>query len=142
MTGSGPWPPPPPIARCGSGTPDTGALLRILQGHTDWVHAVCAVRVKGRELLASAADDRTMRIRDPSMIIAPQITLIPTPAPALAVAQFGAGSLFSEWKQAFSPSESNRARERGTSGDPGHVAERPALGSRGSSPRREPSPAR
>ena len=55
---------------------------------------MCAVRVKGRELLASAADDRTVRIWDPSMIMAPQITLIPTPAPALAVAQFGAGSLF------------------------------------------------
>ena len=73
--------------------PASGATERVLEGHTSWVRAVCAVRVEGRELLA-AADDRTVRIWDPSMTMAPHITLIPTPAPALAVAQFGAGALF------------------------------------------------
>ena len=66
----------------------------VLEGHTGWVNAVCAVRVEGRDLLASAAADHTVRIWDPSMTMAQHITLIPTPAPALAVAQFGAGSLF------------------------------------------------
>ncbi|MEJ7716351.1 MAG: hypothetical protein WKF40_11985 [Thermoleophilaceae bacterium] len=74
--------------------PGSGAVERVLEGHTDWVNAVCAVRVDGRDLLASAAADRTVRIWDPSMTMAQHITLIPTPAPALAVAQFGAGSLF------------------------------------------------
>ncbi|MEJ7716353.1 MAG: WD40 repeat domain-containing protein [Thermoleophilaceae bacterium] len=37
----------------------------VLEGHTGWVRAVCAVRVDGRDLLASAADDRTVRIWDP-----------------------------------------------------------------------------
>ena len=74
--------------------PGSGAVERVLEGHTDWVRAVCAVRVDGRDLLASAATDHTVRIWDPSMTMAQHITLIPTPAPALAVAQFGAGSLF------------------------------------------------
>ena len=38
----------------------------ILDGHTDWVRGVCAVRVEGRELLASASNDRTVRIWDPA----------------------------------------------------------------------------
>jgi hypothetical protein len=38
----------------------------VLDGHTDWVRGVCAVRVDGRELLASASDDATVRIWDPA----------------------------------------------------------------------------
>jgi hypothetical protein len=37
-----------------------------LEGHTDWVEGVCAVRVGGRELLASASADETVRIWDPA----------------------------------------------------------------------------
>ena len=74
--------------------PSSGTTERILAGHTGGVRAVCAVRVEGRDLLASATADRTVRIWDPGMAMAQHITLIPTPAPALAVVQFGAGSLF------------------------------------------------
>jgi WD40 repeat protein len=35
-------------------------------GHTRSVNAVCAVRVDGRDLLASASDDRTVRVWDPA----------------------------------------------------------------------------
>jgi WD40 repeat protein len=45
--------------------PATGAHERTLEGHTGWVNGVCAVHVKGRELLASAGDDDTVRIWDP-----------------------------------------------------------------------------
>ncbi len=38
----------------------------ILEGHTGRVTGVCAVRVAGRELLASASDDRSVRIWDPA----------------------------------------------------------------------------
>ncbi|MBV9651067.1 MAG: trypsin-like peptidase domain-containing protein [Pseudonocardiales bacterium] len=38
----------------------------VLTGHTGWVTAVCPVRVDGRELLASASNDRTVRIWDPT----------------------------------------------------------------------------
>jgi len=37
----------------------------VLEGHTSRVLGVCAVRVDGRELLASASDDDTVRIWDP-----------------------------------------------------------------------------
>ena len=38
----------------------------VLEGHTGWVRSVCAVRVGGRELLASAGDDQTVRVWDPA----------------------------------------------------------------------------
>ncbi|MFV0459424.1 MAG: AAA family ATPase [Actinomycetales bacterium] len=37
-----------------------------LTGHTDWVRAVCAIRVQGRDLLATASNDATVRIWDPT----------------------------------------------------------------------------
>ena len=37
----------------------------VLEGHHDWVNAVCAVAVEGRDLLVSASEDRTVRIWDP-----------------------------------------------------------------------------
>jgi hypothetical protein len=54
--------------------------------------SVCAVRVRGRELLAPAADDRTVRVWDPAT--GRQATQIPTGAVALAVVPFGTRSLF------------------------------------------------
>ena len=36
------------------------------EGHQDWVRAVCPVTVGGREMLASASDDWTVRIWDPA----------------------------------------------------------------------------
>ena len=38
----------------------------VLEGHTDEVNAVCAVTVGGRELLASASDDKSVRLWDPA----------------------------------------------------------------------------
>ena len=43
-----------------------GHDLAILTGHTDWVNAVCAVRVDGQDLLASASNDGTVRLWDPA----------------------------------------------------------------------------
>ncbi|GIH10694.1 hypothetical protein Rhe02_87610 [Rhizocola hellebori] len=37
----------------------------ILEGHTGWVRAACPVMVQGRNLLASASSDRTVRLWDP-----------------------------------------------------------------------------
>ncbi|MGI9002607.1 MAG: hypothetical protein ACR2GH_13210 [Pseudonocardia sp.] len=71
--------------------PGTGVAVQVLQGHTSWVNGVCAVRVAQRELLASASDDRTVRVWDPG--IAQPLFVIPTPSPALTVAQFGISSL-------------------------------------------------
>ena len=36
----------------------------VLEGHTDWVNAVCAFTMDGRTLLASGSDDMTVRIWD------------------------------------------------------------------------------
>ncbi len=52
--------------RCGSGTLATGEQRAILEGHQDWVNAVCAVTVDGQDLLASGGDDGTVRIWDPA----------------------------------------------------------------------------
>jgi WD40 repeat protein len=38
----------------------------VAEGHQDWVRAVGPVTVRGREMLASAGDDRTIRIWDPA----------------------------------------------------------------------------
>jgi hypothetical protein len=43
----------------------TGEQHPTLEGHQDWVHGGCPVTVAGRELLASAGDDYTMRIWGP-----------------------------------------------------------------------------
>jgi WD40 repeat protein len=45
----------------------TGEQHPTLEGHQDWVHGVCPVTVVGRELLASAGDDCTMRIWAPRL---------------------------------------------------------------------------
>jgi WD40 repeat protein len=42
------------------------AEFAVLEGHTGWVNAVCAVTVDGRQLVASAGDDRVMRLWDPA----------------------------------------------------------------------------
>ena len=38
----------------------------VLEGHEDWVRAVCPLTVAGQPLLASGGDDRTVRIWDPA----------------------------------------------------------------------------
>ena len=38
----------------------------VLEGHTDWVNAVCAFSLGGRPLLASGGSDETVRIWDPA----------------------------------------------------------------------------
>ena len=45
--------------------PETGQQRATLEGHQDWVCAVCPVTVAGKELLASAGDGGTVRIWDP-----------------------------------------------------------------------------
>ena len=45
--------------------PYTGKQYPVLKGHRRAVTAVCAVRVAGQDLLASAGDDVTVRIWDP-----------------------------------------------------------------------------
>ncbi|MGW0886002.1 AAA family ATPase [Streptomyces sp. NPDC002671] len=37
----------------------------ILEGHGDWVRTVCSVQAAGRQLLATASDDATVRLWDP-----------------------------------------------------------------------------
>ena len=51
-------------ARCGCGIRGTGEQLAVLEGHQDRVNAVCAVTVDGRDLLASASADKTVRLWD------------------------------------------------------------------------------
>jgi WD40 repeat protein len=46
--------------------PASGAQIRALYGHTDWVNAVCAITVDGRQLLASAGNDQAVRLWDPT----------------------------------------------------------------------------
>jgi AAA ATPase domain/Trypsin-like peptidase domain/WD domain, G-beta repeat len=41
------------------------ADIATLEGHADWVNSVCAVRVDGRDLLASGGGDGTVRVWDP-----------------------------------------------------------------------------
>ena len=38
----------------------------VLEGHTGWVNALCPIHLDGRPLLASAGNDRTVRIWDPA----------------------------------------------------------------------------
>jgi len=45
----------------------------VLEGHTDWVNGVCAVRVGERELLASAGADGTVRFWDPGTGVAERV---------------------------------------------------------------------
>ncbi|MGE0296433.1 MAG: hypothetical protein AB7R99_07060, partial [Pseudonocardia sp.] len=45
--------------------PGSGATERVLKGRTGWVLSVCAVRVGGRELLASAGANGAVRLWDP-----------------------------------------------------------------------------
>ena len=59
-------PPRAPIADVRIWDPATGTTEQTLHGHTGWVWEVCAVRVAGRELLASASDDHSVRIWDPA----------------------------------------------------------------------------
>jgi WD40 repeat protein len=42
--------------------PQTGELHAVLKGHKDAVNAVCAIRVDGQDLLASAGDDGMVRL--------------------------------------------------------------------------------
>jgi NB-ARC domain/WD domain, G-beta repeat len=51
------WPPP---------DLPSPAQRAVLEGHHDWVNAVCAVTVAGHQLLASASEDGTVRIWDPA----------------------------------------------------------------------------
>ena len=69
----------------------TGSTERTLKGHTGWVRGVCAVRVQGRELLASVGVDRTVRIWDPSTGHPRHV--IPIHYGAHALAWFNAGCL-------------------------------------------------
>jgi WD40 repeat protein len=71
--------------------PATGATERTLQGHTNWVNGVCAVRMGDRELLASASTDRTVRIGDPATSQA--LYVIPVPYTAYGLAWFNDGHL-------------------------------------------------
>ena len=40
-------------------------MFAVLEGNNEWVRALCTVTVAGRQLLASAGDDQTIRIWDP-----------------------------------------------------------------------------
>jgi WD40 repeat protein len=55
-----------------------------LDGHQDWVQAVCAVTVNGQHLLASGGSDRTVRIWDPQTDTC--LLTLPAHHAALAVA--------------------------------------------------------
>ncbi len=68
-----------------------GVQQMILRGHQGQVHDVCQVTTKGRQFLASAGHDRTVRIWDPAAELC--LLTIPTHHPALAIA-WVADSLF------------------------------------------------
>jgi WD40 repeat protein len=70
---------------------DTGAAERTLEDHTGRVSGVCAVRVGGRELLASADADRTVRLWDPAT--AHSLHQIPIHYEALGLANFARACL-------------------------------------------------
>ena len=63
----------------------------VLEGHTSRVLGVCAVRVDGRELLASASDDGTVRIWDPGT--ARPLHVIPVHYEALGLTSFADSSI-------------------------------------------------
>jgi len=71
--------------------PGTGVTERTLTGHTSMVLGVCAVRVDGRELLASASDDGTVRIWDPGT--ARPLHVIPVHYEALGLTSFADSSI-------------------------------------------------
>jgi hypothetical protein len=66
--------------------------LTVLSGHTGGVGAVCPVRVAGRELLASAGDDRTVRLWDPAT--GRTVLTIVLPHPPLALVSHKPEHLF------------------------------------------------
>jgi len=70
--------------------PGTGVQVRVLEGHQGRVWAVCPVEVDGRELLATASHDRTVRLWDPHTGIC--LATVPTHHEALGLTDL-AGSL-------------------------------------------------